>query len=309
MLDAQRQFDTNTLMARVSESGNVVSLVDHARERAAATKPAEPHPRKRRGWLAASVAVLVMMVGLIVTRAVFDGSTHSTGIAEQRSILLEDGSTIDLGARSKVRVSYSERARNLELLEGQALFKVAKDPARPFVVATNGVRVRAVGTQFDVHNKRSGTVVTVLEGSVALLRDDRPAAGGTPNLSTSSSVDASNEPRVGSDAASAPLTLAAGEQAIVDVQSNARVQSADLAAATAWTRRQFVFEATPLAEVADEFNRYNKRRLVVRDASLGDLRISGVFSAADTELFVRFLRNRPEILVTETDREIQVSRQ
>ncbi len=82
--------------------------------------------------------------------------TYATGIGEQRSIVLADGSTVDLNSRSKIRIRFSSERRGVELIEGQALFKVAKDHARPFVVDSDGTRVRAVGTQFDVYRKRRG---------------------------------------------------------------------------------------------------------------------------------------------------------
>jgi transmembrane sensor len=104
------------------------------------------------------------------------GTYYTTVIGEQRSVRLEDGSTVDLNSLSKVRVRFSEHRRDVELLEGQALFHVAKDAWRPFVVAIGNTQVRAVGTQFDVYRKNSGTVVTVLEGRVAVRSDLQPAS-------------------------------------------------------------------------------------------------------------------------------------
>ena len=89
-------------------------------------------------------------------------------MGEQRSIQFEDGSTVDLNSRSKIRVKYSKQERDVELIEGQALFHVAHDTSRPFIVAVGATRVRAVGTQFDVYKKSNGTVVTVVEGRVAV---------------------------------------------------------------------------------------------------------------------------------------------
>src|SRR6185312_16380584 len=58
--------------------------------------------------------------------------------------------------------------RDVELIEGQALFAVAHDVARPFIVSAGNAAVRAVGTQFDVYRKQTGTTVTVVEGRVAV---------------------------------------------------------------------------------------------------------------------------------------------
>ena len=97
-------------------------------------------------------------------------TTYSTAIGEQRSFTLADGSTIELSPRSRVRVRLSDRERDIQLLDGQAFFTVTKDVNRPFVVAVDQARVRAVGTQFDVNKRRSGTTVTVLEGRVAVYQ-------------------------------------------------------------------------------------------------------------------------------------------
>ncbi len=93
---------------------------------------------------------------------------YSTDIGERRSITLADGSTVDLNARSKLRIEFSSAERRVELLDGQALFQVAKDKQRPFIVHSGDATVRAVGTQFDVYRKDSGTTITVLEGRVAV---------------------------------------------------------------------------------------------------------------------------------------------
>jgi transmembrane sensor len=76
---------------------------------------------------------------------------------------------------------------------------------------------------------------------------------------------------------------------------------------TAWTQRELVFESTPLAQVAQEFNRYNRRQLVIRDSQLNAFEIDGIFSSTDPSSLVRFLRQRPDIKVIETDSEIVVT--
>lgn len=322
-LDAKREFDTETLMARATADTPVVAFAGavqtgavhtgaaHAGAADVAaeeTASARRTPSGRRMWLAAAVALFAVAVGALVSMRSFHGTTYRTSIAEHRSIVLEDGSTIELDAGSAVGVRYAEGLRAIDLLRGQALFRVAKDPGRPFVVSSDGVRVRAIGTQFDVHKKRSGTVVTVLEGSVALLRK---GGSGMPEPTVSSNAPAAVSAPTSKDRAGSledSLVLSAGQQAVLNAQSSSGALEADVTAATAWTRRQFVFESTPLSDVAEEFNRHNRRRLVLSDVALADFRITGVFSSTNSDLLIRFLRARPEILVTETEREIQVSR-
>ncbi len=119
--------------------------------------------------MAASIAAVAAGIAVDCLGAAVPRANLCDRIGEQRSIALADGSTLELNSRSKVRVRYSEHERALELLEGQALFRVAKDTSRPFIVSCDGTRVRAVGTQFDVNKKRGGTVVTVVEGQVSVV--------------------------------------------------------------------------------------------------------------------------------------------
>ena len=80
----------------------------------------------------------------------------------------------------------------------------------------------------------------------------------------------------------------------------------NLAVATSWTQRQLVFDSASFADVAEEFNRYNRRKLVIDASALGTQHISGVFSSTDTASLIRFLRDRPGVRVTETPTQIRV---
>jgi transmembrane sensor len=85
-------------------------------------------------------------------------------------------------------------------------------------------------------------------------------------------------------------------------------EHANIAAATAWTQRQIVFDSATLAEVAEEFNRYNSRQLIVDAPESYPFHISGVFSSTDPESLIRFLRVRPDVHVTETRSEIRIAK-
>jgi transmembrane sensor len=224
---------------------------------------------------------------------------YDTAVGEQRSVTLPDGSIVDLNSRSRIELRYSRNTRDIELLEGQALFNVAKDPERPFVVTSGNTRVRAVGTQFDVYRKQAGTVVTVVEGRVSVAgsaRESPPARG--------SSAAASH----GQADPIAEVVLTAGGQVLVTDAAIQHAPRPNVASAVAWRQRQLVFESASLVEVAEEFNRYNTRQLVIRDAGLRSFHISGVFSSTDPASLIRFLRERPEVQVTETASEILVTK-
>ena len=105
-----------------------------------------------------------------------------------------------------------------------------------------------------------------------------------------------------------PIVLTAGEQITVSATAANRTPRPNLAGATSWTQRQLVFDSASLAEVAEEFNRYNARELVIDPSALGALHISGVFSSTDPASLGRFLRDRPGLRVTETPTEIRVEK-
>jgi transmembrane sensor len=104
--------------------------------------------------------------------------------------------------------------------------------------------------------------------------------------------------------------LSAGEQLTLTVTKPGvralKPHRADVTAATAWTQRRLVFEETPLADVAEEFNRYSPRRLIIEDADLAHRPISGIYSSSDPSALIGFLSAQPELEVSETEHEIRV---
>jgi transmembrane sensor len=69
-----------------------------------------------------------------------------------------------------------------------------------------------------------------------------------------------------------------------------------------------VFESASLADVAEEFNRYNDRQLIVGDPSLETFHVSGVFSSTDPASLIRFLRARPGLRIVETQSQIRIEK-
>ena len=154
-------------------------------------------------------------------------------------------------------------------------------------------QVRAIGTQFSVYRKPAGTVVTVLEGKVVVS----PAA----------ESESAEDPDVG------VIPLSAGQQAIVD--SSLAKQTAkrttitkatpvDAARAIAWRQNRLIFDNQPLSVVITEFNRYNRRQLVVEDPELAAQGISGVFDPDKPEGLILFLNKKGGVRATERADEI-----
>lgn len=219
--------------------------------------------------------------------------TYSTGIGEQRTVMLTDGSRVQLNSRTRLKVQFTEHARNIELQEGQALFSVAENPRRPFIVRSGDFSVRAVGTVFDVDHKQSATTVTVLHGRVAVSSLVSPR----PEMSPVSAIQVST-PQVFVDA---------GEQLRTHARRTTQPVPANVAAATAWTRGSLVLAGSRLADVVEEFNRHNQRQLVIGDPALAEMRISGVYASTDPALLVQFLREQPALRIEESELAIVIA--
>ncbi len=292
--------------ADVGEASNVIPLrpSDGLPGTAAQEIGTDEEPKRRsRGaiWaMAASICCAMLVAGWLV----FDsrGEMMGTELAERRQVMLDDGSVVSLEPETTLRVKFEERVRHIELERGRALFRVAKDSRRPFLVTTGKTTVRAVGTQFGVERAERSVVVTVAEGRVAVGR----SAGESPSAS-SSTDEAAQQRRQGGDGPASEagtwpsvILLSAGEQVTVhDTGMADQVRAVDTVRALAWSRGQLVFENDTLADVIAQFNRYNRTQLRISDSQLAARRVSGVLDATDTETLLAFIRQgRRDIRVT-----------
>lgn len=198
----------------------------------------------------------------------------STAVGERSTIMLEDGSTVDLNTDTAVRVAFSGDERRLYLLKGQAIFKVAHDRDRPFVVMAAGRRVTALGTEFEVRIDRSEFAVTLLEGKVEV--DDLRVQ-----------FDAENVERA--FVAAQPIELEPGERLTSGNNAPAAISDEALARAVSWREGRLDFESETLDVIIYEINRYSHRKVVLNDPSLAELRVSGSFKAGSVENFVTAL--------------------
>lgn len=244
--------------------------------------------------IAASVGALAIAVlsGWILAQRPMH-KEYRTVHGEQRVVQLEDGSMLHINSDSIVLVDYTQAERSVSMARGQVLFKVARDEVRPFRVRAGATDVVAVGTEFDVRRMSEDVLVTVVEGSVRVMKvtDLEPITDITP----------------------APLQLDAGQQARVvrglvpDAQPTVDVRMLDVRPAIAWIQQKIVFESQTLQSVASEFNRYGTTQLVIEDAEAANLRISGVFNTYDLESFVLYLETLQELEVRRDPNRILIS--
>jgi transmembrane sensor len=286
LLVESTKVDVEALIERALSEHNV--LAHPAREMVSGISSGLSSQRSNApsAWraVAASLLLVCAVAGGVVWWQLTRTPMYQTGAAEQRTVRLPDGSTVQLNARSRIELRFTTQERAVDLVEGEAMFSVAKNPSRAFVVRSGVIPVMAVGTRFDVYRKSSGTMVTVMEGKVAIGAHSLSESGG----------------------GGSPVLLSAGEQAVASSQPPIRAYRANVFAATAWTEGKLMFDSAPLRDVVAEFNRIGSRQLTIEDGSLLDLHVSGVFPATDSAQLVSFLRERFGVTVTETDNEVRI---
>lgn len=254
---------------------NVVPLPEKVRTASAPHHQSKPAVRRSRRVLAiaASLAGAALVSTALWQSGVIGAQDYRTGTGEQRTLKLADGSVVQLNTRSHIEVSFSKRTRTIRLIDGEALFTVAPETGRSFVVRTAGAAVQAIGTQFNIHSRDGAgqATVTVLEGRVKI---------------TGAAATATNR------SAHAPLLLDAGQQAAIEPTGRIVKSSApQLSRATAWQQRRLEFRSATVAEVAAEFNRYNRLQIQIADQTIATRRMTGLFEADEPQSLLDFLTN------------------
>jgi transmembrane sensor len=318
VLDMERKVNSDQLMEKSAR--NVTALSPASRSDNRPAQHADSHPAdpdiipeiheviepaataagmktrkwKPARWIVGFAAAASILAGLAlgwpgIIKGIGLPQQYQTDTGEQRTILLTDGSVIYLNTQSLARVAFSRDARDIYLDEGQAIFNVAHDTARPFRVHVDHAIVQAIGTQFDVNRQTARTDVAVIEGRVKIIAED-------------SDSDAQSLPDTEVSAGKG-ITIAAGRTISAPVDVN-------MADVVAWRQRQLVFRNQTLVEMAAAFNRYNQApKIRVEGAAAAQTRTySGNFNADDLESFVQYLEQENELLAFERSDEFIVIR-
>jgi transmembrane sensor len=205
------------------------------------------------------------------------GDTYSTRVGEQRLVVLADGSRMTLNTSTEVRVRLTQAQRAVTVTQGEALFEVAKDASRPFIVSVADAQVVATGTAFLVRSMPQQAAsavfgVTLLEGQVIVQQ----AEGGAQS------------------ALSTPVVMAPGDRLRLEQspsklrQSTVRLDRPKLDQVLAWKRGVATLDDIPLPEAVADMNRYSKVQITLADpAALGALRVSGSFHTGDNKAFAQ----------------------
>lgn len=121
------------------------------------------------GW-AASVFLLCCIGGVLwLSRGRGEVLAYTTDASQKRTVILPDGSLVTLNSNSTISYREKEKGREVEL-SGEAYFDVKRDEYRPFLVTAGEVRVKVLGTSFNVKAYESDDNIstTLLKGSVLL---------------------------------------------------------------------------------------------------------------------------------------------
>ncbi|HEY8508635.1 MAG TPA: FecR domain-containing protein [Steroidobacteraceae bacterium] len=231
-------------------------------------------PSRRAFGLAAAAAVASIAIGVVSSqRDVLSPKSivYETGLGGKKTIPLEDGSTVELNTDSELHVRLTPERRSLRLVRGEALFRVAHQPSRPFDVVAGATTVRALGTEFSVRlHDPTYVEVVVAEGRVAMV----PPRG----LPTLQPGDA--------------LALKRGEAA------RFKLTGSEVERRHAWTKGLLVFAGETLPQAAAEFNRYNLRKLEIVDPALDKVTVGGTFRIDEVNRFVAALESGFNIRAT-----------
>lgn len=242
------------------------------RERALANR------RGRKAWVRPAIAAclaLAMVGGVVavqrhreasapVAQAVADSRVIFTGVGQQSTFRMTDGSVITANTATALTVAESDTRRSTTIREGEAFFEVAKNPRKPFTVTAGGVTVTALGTQFAVRTVGGRVDVTLAEGHV---RVDMPAADGRAAQST---------------------VLQPGQELVWNGRSY-RTAAVEVERRLAWRSGVIDFDRVPLAQAVAEINRYSPQEIIVSSPAIASHPISGTFRIGVTRGFLQSL--------------------
>jgi transmembrane sensor len=230
----------------------------------------------------AALTLIIYLIGLLAwsTLGPTKWISYTTSVGGYENIPLPDGSHIQLNTDTEVKARLTPNKREVQLIRGEALLLVAPDVHRPFTVQAYDTSVRVdqpdkTVASFVIRLRApKGFDVAVTRGKVILAPTERIIDVALGRTSSPES------------------TVEAGELANIRPGGIhlAKVGLEELNRKLSWTAGLLSFQGETLTEVTDEFNRYNRKHLVVVDPLIADRRIGGAFQATDPDSFVSALK-------------------
>jgi len=284
---------TGELVERAGRADPIVMFprVGHRDTMDHATTPS----RKGRMWraLGAAAAAAAMVLALLggmhwrETRMEIRQS-YSAGSDALRSLKLPDGTLVQLARDSAINVHFDVSLRRIDVVRGHALFDVGRDPSRPLLVNVGDHTLQDIGTVFDVRRDVAGDTLTVINGRVRVWNGLH--AWSDEQRAFLDDLKVNGE---------AVADLTAGQQVTLKAASVGDVQVAAIGKVTAWLPTDIHFQHETVGEVARRFNAYTTIPLVIEDARVAEMRISGVFHANNPQAFATYLSTLPGVRVVQ----------
>ena len=227
-----------------------------------------PRPANaRRGWIMAGGVAAAATIALAVIPASLLGEpsqTYTTAKGEHRTVTLEDGTRVDLNAGTRMTVTLARHERRVTMARGEAVFDVAADHARPFLIAAGDRTVRVVGTRFDVR-RRDGELSVTVDRGVVEVRPNEDAPGKAFRLHPGQRLDH----REGA--------------------AEARIRAVEPSDVFAWRNGRLIYRDRPLGEVVADLNQQYARQISLEDPAMAATRFSGVLVLDDQDAVIRRL--------------------
>jgi transmembrane sensor len=250
------------------------SLIEHLRDRG---------DIKWSRIAAVAVVVFATITGVTWYSSMARATDYATLVGQVKTIELADGSQVILNTESHISVSM--RRRQINLIAGEVYFKVAKNRARPLVIAVGERQVTDVGTEFSVRREGGEIRVLVTEGRVAVASINGGAVG-DPTF-----VDAG--------------TLAETMKSRIVCRRASDTEREQL---LSWQSGFVFFRDTVLSDAVTELNRYRRQKMVIVDPSIASIRIGGRFRSTNADAFLALLQERFPVLVEQHETSIVLKR-
>lgn len=241
-------------------------------------------PRFSQWRVAAAMLVTVgAAAGLLAVRESSSEVRYETQLGAHQTHALKDGSKLTLNTATLVRARVGQSERTVWLDKGEAYFDIAHDTAHPFVVISGPNRITVLGTKFTVRREAGGTDVVVVDGRVQVEN--------------------------GQIAKQSPVILVKHQKVVATPASMLKSDESDarIEQILSWREGKLVFDQVTLDYAAGEFNRYNKKKLVMADAEAARLQIGGRFDVGNVKGFANLLQRGFGLDVRETEDTITVA--
>lgn len=212
-------------------------------------------------WLSAACIAIVTGIFLLLHLPRPTVLEYKTAIGEVTEFSLPDGSEIILGAKSRVELVFTESERRVTQVEGDAVYRVSKDPERPFIVISNGTEIRVLGTVFEVARRHNALQVVVAEGHVSVS-----------NTQFSEELVADQFLRVEENG------------------SFLNIQTTDAKHFASWRQQRFIFQQTSVAEIVSVINRYRQHPIKFSHPKIGQQKVSASFRLEQLNQFLDALK-------------------